>query len=76
MDKGQILYCCHGNRANTEKHLRLVGTPRKCLFAPYFEKYLLKSLDIWLTHGLISDGENDIRELTLVKVKVIQTKVN
>ena len=44
-------------------------------FCPYFEKYLLKSLDIWLTHGLISDGKNDIRKLTLVKVKVIQTKV-
>ena len=44
-------------------------------FCPYFEKYLLKSLDIWLTHGLISDRENDIRELTLVKVKVIQVKV-
>ena len=34
MDNGQNLYCCHGNQANTEKHLRLVGTPRKCLFAP------------------------------------------
>ena len=44
-------------------------------FCPYFKKYLLKSLDIWLTHGLIGDGENDIRKLTLVKVKVIQTKV-
>ena len=44
-------------------------------FRPYFEKYLLKSLNIWLTHGLISEGKNDIRKLTLVKVKVIQTKV-
>ena len=44
-------------------------------FCPYFEKYSLKSLDIWLTHGLIGDGENDLRKLTLVKVKVIQTKV-
>ena len=29
----------------------------------YFEKYLLKSLDIRLTHGLIEDGEYDIRKL-------------
>ena len=44
-------------------------------FCPYFEKYLLKSLDIWLTHDIIGDVQNDIRKLTLVKVKVIQTKV-
>ena len=44
-------------------------------FCPYFEKYLLKSLDIWLTHGIIGDVQDDIRKLTLVKVKVIQTKV-
>ena len=75
MDKGQILYCCHGNQANTEKHLRLGRNAQKMPFCPYFEKYLLKSLDIWLTHGPIGDVENDIRKLTLVKVKVIQTKV-
>ena len=48
---------------------------QKMHFCPYFEKYLLKSLDIWLTHGIIGDVQNDIRKLTLVKVKVIQTKV-
>ena len=48
---------------------------QKMHFCPYFEKYLLKSLDIWLTHGIIGDVQNDIRKLTLVKVKVIQAKV-
>ena len=74
MDKGQILYCCHGNQANTEKHLHLVGT-QKMHFCSYFEKYLFKSLDIWITDGIIGDVQNDIRKVTLVKVKVIQTKV-
>ena len=42
---------------------------------PSFEKYLLEPLENGLTHGILGDGENGIRKLTLVKVKVIQTKV-
>ena len=41
----------------------------------YSEKYLLEPLDIWHTHDIIGDVQNDIRKVTLVKVKVIQTKV-
>ena len=33
---------------------------------PYFEKYLLKSLDIWLTCRIIGDVENDIRKLSVI----------
>ena len=42
---------------------------------PSFEKYLLEPLENGLTHGILGDGENGIRKLTLVKVEVIQTKV-
>ena len=44
-------------------------------FCPYFENYLLEPLENGLTHGILGDGENGIRKQTLVKVKVIQTKV-
>ena len=41
----------------SEKHVRLVGTHRKCLLEP---------LDIWHTHGIIGDVQNDIRKVTLM----------
>ena len=48
---------------------------QKMPVCPYSEKYLLESLDIWHTHCITGDVENGIKKLTLVKVKVIQTKV-
>ena len=48
---------------------------QKMPVCPYSEKYLLEPLDIWHAHCILGHVQNDIRKVTLVKVKVIQTKV-
>ena len=48
------------------KHINVWQEQPEKAFMYYFEEYLLKSLDIWHTHGIKEDVENDIRKVTLV----------